>query len=810
MEDPVVSIIIVNFNGQKHLEKGLPSLMATSNITFEVIVVDNASSDNSLPFLEKNYPEVKVIPLKKNLGFGRANTIGVQSSCGEKIAFLNNDTVVTENWLFALNKLIDSNPEITAACSVLKLLQFPELLNAIGGGITRLGYGFDHFFLFSQNHPFLPPSPHNPGSIPVLFPTAAAMLISKENFLKIGGFDKAIFMYHEDVDLGWRIWLMGGEVHVCTDSVVYHYFGGTTSIEQTSQFRDTMGMRHNVRTLLKCYSKKHLPQIMNRIFRVLIHSRNFPFILNVIVWNLVHLPSTIVERIKIQTTRLITDEELFEKELILNSDYPVPCPMRPFFTLEQIKKYAVHSLMLDMSQETAIGRLGPGWYSLETIGEAKCRWTSGHGVCYLKVSPSCKGTVKIRLFPPGTPFLEENIWVKVIANNMEFRKTYDVQTNWQDIEIDVQSDEYGLIKISLFSSVWSPDNQFNNKDCRWLGCAVKTIRFSPEKDKKNSQVLHGTNDNSLSIIIPTYNRFNVLLRTLKALNKQTVHNFEVIVVDDGSSDNTFENIKKWLNTSSLNYHIKLLQQKNQKQGQARNYGLKTAKGEIILFIGDDIIPEPDFVKTHIDGHAEFDNAEDVAILGYTNWDKNQMKVTPFLDFINHDGAQFGYGYLRENQITPFTCFYTSNISIRKSILGKQPFNPAFNVYGWEDTDVGYRLCLQGLRIIYKPKAKALHYHPMSLKTFLKRQEQVGNAIHYFISLHPELINLSVMPSPAVPKCYRIVSPFWNSIKPLIDILDNKSKTPWTDSFYRWLLSVSFTKGWKKRADPEHQKESINV
>lgn len=101
-ESPLISVITVNFNGRHHLKRCLPSLLATTDREFEVIVVDNGSTDGSIEWLNDFYPQVRVLPLGSNRGFGEANRFGVEAARGSYIALVNNDTEVEPDWLTSL------------------------------------------------------------------------------------------------------------------------------------------------------------------------------------------------------------------------------------------------------------------------------------------------------------------------------------------------------------------------------------------------------------------------------------------------------------------------------------------------------------------------------------------------------------------------------------------------------------------------------------------------------------------------------------------------------------------------------------
>jgi GT2 family glycosyltransferase len=124
---PLVSVIIVNFNGWARLRPCLEALAATLDVAFETIVVDNGSTDESAAQLRAQFPAVQLIQLESNEGFGAANHVGIAAAAGEYIALLNNDTEVEPDWLRELLTCLQADPQIGAACSRLLLLQDPRL-----------------------------------------------------------------------------------------------------------------------------------------------------------------------------------------------------------------------------------------------------------------------------------------------------------------------------------------------------------------------------------------------------------------------------------------------------------------------------------------------------------------------------------------------------------------------------------------------------------------------------------------------------------------------------------------------------------
>lgn len=257
---------------------------------------------------------------------------------------------------------------------------------------------------------------------------------------------------------------------------------------------------------------------------------------------------------------------------------------------------------------------------------------------------------------------------------------------------------------------------------------------------------------SLAVVIPTHNRRAILERTLAALVAQSQRDFRIVVVDDGSTDDTWE----WLEQRAAQAtHPQLVarRQENRGQGQARNRGLREVAEELVLFLGDDILPAPDFVAEHRAAHAREGAggaaARPTAIVGFTDWRRSEMKVTPALEMVNREGHQFGFAHMQPGQEIPFTCFYTSNISLPRGLLGEDPFAPEFSAYGWEDVELGYRLTGRGLRLVYHPAAAAEHLHPMTLAGLFARQRLVGRGVHVLRRLHPELAASPLLP-PSVP------------------------------------------------------------
>jgi glycosyltransferase involved in cell wall biosynthesis len=249
----------------------------------------------------------------------------------------------------------------------------------------------------------------------------------------------------------------------------------------------------------------------------------------------------------------------------------------------------------------------------------------------------------------------------------------------------------------------------------------------------------------ISVIIPTFNRCNILLQCLKALESQSLSlgNFEVIVVNDGSSDHTLKNLKIYRETTPLN--LQIISQKNSGQGVARNKAIKKVNSPITLFIGDDIIINKDFLKEHLKSHKKHPG-DNYGVLGFIDWHP-EINISPLMNWLCTGGAifgkfgghQFAFDKLKGKKYADYNYFYTSNISLKTKLIKKDSFDESFHKYGWEDIELGYRLQKKyNFKLIYNKKAIGLHHHEISLDSFKNRMEHIGESIKIIDLKHPEL------------------------------------------------------------------------
>lgn len=305
---PKVSIITVNFNGMRFLDDFFRSVKNLHYDNIELIFVDNASTDGSVDYVRKNWAGVKVIDNKENLGFSVANNIAAENANGEYLFFLNNDTKVNPDTVFEMVKNMSVNLML-GICGC-------KMMSYDGSEFFHTGIGVDIFgFPVASGRTF--------------YAEGSALMIRSQLFKAVGGFDPAYFMFHEDIDLAWRVWLSGYQVVAIPEAVVYHSIGASAGGAMDSGkykstfFRRYLSERNNIRTLFKNYSFPVLPFIliaylvMNLVEMVLFSIFLKPKVvfcyLRAYYWNIVNFNEGLRARRKIQDSRKVPDSEILKK-----------------------------------------------------------------------------------------------------------------------------------------------------------------------------------------------------------------------------------------------------------------------------------------------------------------------------------------------------------------------------------------------------------------------------------------------------------------------------------------------------------------
>ena len=241
-----------------------------------------------------------------------------------------------------------------------------------------------------------------------------------------------------------------------------------------------------------------------------------------------------------------------------------------------------------------------------------------------------------------------------------------------------------------------------------------------------------------SIVIPTFNRREFMIRSLNYLEKQDYDKgkFEVIIIDDGSTDDTKNAIRKYIKASKLN--IRYFYQNHKGPAVARNLGLKVMHGKYVFFISDDIYPLRNWLKEHMKIHKKI---KDIAVLGFVEW-YPKTEINDFMKFLVKSGLVFDYHKIKDPNNCDAKFFFISNLSLEKVWLNKNKYNESYKGASCEDIELGCTLEKQGLRIVFNKNAAAYHQHYYDLKNFCKRLYIVGKDWTILAKVHPDKFNVN--------------------------------------------------------------------
>jgi GT2 family glycosyltransferase/glycosyltransferase involved in cell wall biosynthesis len=248
---PTVSVILVNYRGA---DDSIECIRGIEQLDWpvdqlEVIVVDNASGDDSLDRIRAAAPSAKLLPLETNIGFAGGCNRGVEAASGDYVAFINNDARPDPQWLSAAIPVLQTHGSI--GCVASKVLDWEgKTVDYGGSGLAFYGHGFK---LRTGDLDADQPDQETD----VLFPSGAAMTMERDTFLDVGGFDDRYFMFFEDVDLGVRLWVLGYQVRYVPDSIVYHKFHA--SMRGVKAWREHFLLERNALfTMFKNYDDQNL------------------------------------------------------------------------------------------------------------------------------------------------------------------------------------------------------------------------------------------------------------------------------------------------------------------------------------------------------------------------------------------------------------------------------------------------------------------------------------------------------------------------------------------------------------------------
>jgi len=330
---PFVSIIVVNYNGKSFLERCLTSVLQNNYASerYEVILVDNGSTDGSIKYVEQRFPKVRILALGRNYGFTTGSNKGTELAKGSIFVFLNNDTMVDKNWVHELVRVME-NEKVDICGSKIVLMRKPNNVQYAGGYLHLIGGAI--FAPFDKDKPSQ--RHYLVGSV-----CGASFATRRDVFEDLGGFDDDFFLYAEEGDLCLRALIYGYRIAYSPYSVVYHYAGGSGSRQYNHkhQSNDTIysrltspltvyyGNRNSITLIIKSFQTRNLLiglvfsylYLLLQLILLLRNSRNeVKLLIMASIWPFQNLKMIWRKRARIQARRKVSDSSLIRNKLLLS------------------------------------------------------------------------------------------------------------------------------------------------------------------------------------------------------------------------------------------------------------------------------------------------------------------------------------------------------------------------------------------------------------------------------------------------------------------------------------------------------------
>jgi hypothetical protein len=315
-----VAIVVLNRNGLRWLPKCLSSVARTESPNLDVYVLDNASTDESVRYVREHFPDVRVISHPANLGFAAGYDRALERIKTDYVVLLNNDTeILSPDWVQSLVKVAAADPKIAAVgCKMVSMNQ-PDCLDSVGGMGIPFWRGFVDIGHEEHDKGQYDTTDFEPFSF-----CGGAALLTKAVFDQAGGFDEKFFMYVEDVDLSWRLRLLGYRIGFAPDARVAHFFSGSSAQKAVASWKFYLCHRNLLRAILKNCGSSLGWALRNYFLFSLIIAAGFSIleprkaagIVRAILWNVLNFRNTYLLRLTVQASRKSGETE------VLASMYP--------------------------------------------------------------------------------------------------------------------------------------------------------------------------------------------------------------------------------------------------------------------------------------------------------------------------------------------------------------------------------------------------------------------------------------------------------------------------------------------------------
>jgi GT2 family glycosyltransferase len=314
--EPLVSILVLNYNGKKFLKDCFDSLLASEYPNFEIVLVDNKSTDDSVAYTQASYPDIRIVQTQLNGGYSRAYNIAFSQARGKYYILLNNDVVVDKNWLEPLVAAAEKDETIGALQPKIKSLideGYFEYAGASGGFMDKYGYPFLRGRIF---YTIEKDEGQYDNESPLFWTSGAAMFLRASALEKSGNLDEDFVHHMEEIDLCWRLLLTGYNLRVIPSSLIYHYAGATIKADSFKKLywnhrNGLIALIKNLelKNLLKVIFIRYLLDIINIFYAGIVQfdPKHSFSIIKSHWWILTHIPFIMNKRKSVQALRLVDD-----------------------------------------------------------------------------------------------------------------------------------------------------------------------------------------------------------------------------------------------------------------------------------------------------------------------------------------------------------------------------------------------------------------------------------------------------------------------------------------------------------------------
>jgi GT2 family glycosyltransferase len=479
-----VSFVIPNYQGEKLLRACLQSIYAQeTDIPYEIIVVDDGSSDGSVEMVCAVFPTVKIIANRRNQGPAMSKNIGASKARGDFVAFLDNDVELDPHWLQSIYGRLAAEGDKAGACASHILLNgFRSVLNSTGGFVDLLGYAWDRGIFEEDTNSFSQ-------NTRVMYACSAAMLARKAVFDMVGGFDRHYRYLYEDVDLGWRMNACGYSVIYEPTAIAHHHLSSTMGRNGLRNLY--LYERNRIHTLRANMEKETQKWIRDELFfhfkeRIFLEidggditfyhkMRVIGRMLQALAWNALQSRNTARRRRELDRRRKVHDWELMECGILCPHIAEPLMEIRTFLKRGSINPYNGHRVFLNkvsMEMERG-GYIGQGWYEREQNENGTAfRWTGDRASVTMQPEGNRRSLVVRTLMAHP----REGSRVSFLINGREISRSVIPNRNHVTRVRLPDDNEPGPWKVELrVDNPFVPQEVLGVEDRRSLGIAVTSI-----------------------------------------------------------------------------------------------------------------------------------------------------------------------------------------------------------------------------------------------------------------------------------------------------------------------------------------------